>query len=49
VWEGDRRRRIAERRITVMDAEAVSGWSMVAGLGQADRSGMLALRLSRRS
>jgi len=47
VREGDRRERIAERRITVM--EAVSGWSMVARLGQTDRSGMLALRLSRRS
>jgi hypothetical protein len=30
----------AKRRLTVM--EAVSGWSMVARLGQTDRSGMLA-------
>jgi len=30
VRERDCRERIAERRITVMDAEAVSGWSMAA-------------------
>jgi hypothetical protein len=47
VREGDRRRRVAERRIPVM--EAVSGWSMVARLREANRSGMLVLRLSRPS